>query len=515
MSQYIVYSAETLTKLKVLADGLQWEQNAIARLAVAAGFRLYTHQDVANHVPGKLSGSYLHDAQLDPEQNQIRIFKLLVEHREGRRLDQVDANDWLIKYLDLGVSRLHDAWEGRDEDKYKFFAFLRDLVTSTIVPDTLSALVSSAPQILLGTDQQGKPIRFCPNQEGGHRNAAHLAIAGTTGVGKTQVSLALIDQTLRQSPQTGCLILDYKGDISKSQGTLLKELGFVVYEAGRQALPLNPLFLPSDVHPGIAAQSLTQRLSDIQRLGPVQMHLIRESAHELFEEREAQVPTLAAFREKLLAKYEASGKGGKPDTAIGLLSDIAEFNLFQGETGLDPTTFLSKRIVIDFSSTEAFRDLVAFFLLNYINNGMKLLGDAPVHQGPDGNRYREMRTLIFIDEAHHYLSAKANPVYDIVRVARSFGVALWLSTQSLTDFQSDNDELTTNLSTWLLFKPGSNPTPANKLQGYLSLDKKGAEAIANDLPRLGNGECYANVDGTPKRVQAVQLYDKATWQNLG
>jgi len=514
MSQYIAYSTETLTKLKILADGLNWEQNAVARLAVAAGFRLYTHQAVADHVPGRLSGSYLHDAQLDPEQNQIRIFKLLVEHREGRRLDQADANDWLIKYLDLGASRLYAAWEGRDKDKYKFFAFLRDLLTTTTVPDTLTALVSSAPQILLGTDQQGKPIRFCPNQEGGHRNAAHMAITGTTGVGKTQVSLALIEQTLRHSPQTGCLILDYKGDISGSQGAFLKDLGFVVHKAGIDSLPLNPLFLPPGVHPGIAAQSLAQRLSEMQHLGPVQMHLIRESALELFEEREAQVPTLAAFREKLLAKYEATGKGGKPDTAISLLSDIADFNLFQGETGLDPTTFLSQRIVIDFSDTEAFRDLVAFFLLNYINNGMKLLGDAPVHQGPEGTRFREMRTLIFIDEAHHYLSAKANPVYDIVREARSFGVALWLSTQSLTDFQSDNNDLTTNLSTWLLFKPGSNLTPANKLQGYLSLDKKGAESIANDLPRLGNGECYANVDGTPKRVKAVQLYEKPAWQNL-
>lgn len=511
MAQYIQLGEERLPKLKSLTEALGWEQSRVARLAIGLGLRYNSHEAACSHDFGKSSATYLHDTQLDPEQNQLRVFKVLVEQREGRRLDQSEANDLLTRYLDLGIAKLHEAWIGRDQDKYKLFAFLRDLLASTPQSDPLAEFVSSAPDVLVGIDDKGHPVRFRPNQEGGHRNAAHFAIAGSTGVGKTQTALALLDQTLSLSPGSGCLILDYKGDITRQQGDFLDRLGFVRYAAVKQKLPVNPLYLPADAHAALSAQALAERLCDVQRLGQVQELAIREAATSLFENRSLFPPTLPALKEALLEVYERQQKAGKADTAVKLISDLADFSLFQDESGLDPVTFLGQRIIIDFAAAEAFRDMIAFFLLNYIVNGMKMLGDAPVQSESNGLRTRELRSVIFIDEAHHYLKANASPVYQIVREARSFGVALWLSTQSLADFQSEGDDLIANLSTWLLFAPGATAVTAKQLAGYLRLSKPDADHIAAQLPKIGNGECFANLDGVPRRLRAVQLWEKANW----
>lgn len=515
MAQYIPFSQENISRVRGLNEALQWDNARIGKLALSLGLRYFSHDQVRGLPPPRTSDTYLMDTQIDPEQNQLRTFKLLIESREGRRLDQSEANEWFTKYLDLGITKLHEAWLGRDQDKYKLYAFLRDLLATTPQSDPLTALVGSAPEVLIGSDANDRPLRFRPNVEGGYRNAPHLAVVGASGVGKTQCALALLDQTLSQSPNTGCLILDYKGDISRQQKSFLESHGFEIYAAGQRALPLNPLFLPPDANSAMTAQALAERLTEIQHLGPVQTLLIREAAQAVFSDRELFQPTLKGFKDALNALYEQKGKGNKADTAIKLISDLADFDLFQGESGLDPATFLSKRIIIDFAATESFRDLVAFFLLNYLSNGMRLLGDAPVNQSSDGTRTRDLRSIVFIDEAHHYLRADASPVYQIVREARSFGVALWLSTQTLADFKSDNDDLTTNLSTWLLFSPGGNIPTAGKLAGLLRITPADAATITSTLPTLGNAECYANIDGHPKRIKAVQLYDKANWPTGG
>jgi hypothetical protein len=58
------------------------------------------------------------------------------------------------------------------------------------------------------------------------------------------------------------------------------------------------------------------------------------------------------------------------------------------------------------------------------------LPDAPL----DAQGNRQMRLIIIIDEAHHYLQCRQPTLEKMVREVRSKGVALWLLSQSPDDF---------------------------------------------------------------------------------
>ena len=58
------------------------------------------------------------------------------------------------------------------------------------------------------------------------------------------------------------------------------------------------------------------------------------------------------------------------------------------------------------------------------------LPDAPL----DAEGNRQMRLIVVIDEAHHYLPCKQRTLEKMVREVRSKGVAIWLLSQSPDDF---------------------------------------------------------------------------------
>ena len=58
------------------------------------------------------------------------------------------------------------------------------------------------------------------------------------------------------------------------------------------------------------------------------------------------------------------------------------------------------------------------------------LPDTPL----DAEGNRQMRLIIVIDEAHHYLPCKQPTLEKMVREVRSKGVGLWLLSQSPDDF---------------------------------------------------------------------------------
>ncbi len=79
---------------------------------------------------------------------------------------------------------------------------------------------------------------------------------------------------------------------------------------------------------------------------------------------------------------------------------------------------------------EDLRKLAVFLMLDRLHADIMVLPDAPLD--PDGNR--QMRLIIVIDEAHHYLPCKQPTLEKMVREVRSKGVAIWLLPQSPDDF---------------------------------------------------------------------------------
>lgn len=520
MGAKIVIDAEFARSFEEIESQLGLQRVQIARIATALAFRMHSGslEVVAGSDPKPKSAIEFNNYSFDPESQQLYMFRLLAEHRTGRRLDQSDANSIIEKYMNYGIALLHEALLQNDGDKYRLLANLHKLAagnqsTSATAPAPLFAGTISQPVMVLGHDAKGTAA-IRPNRFTGLRTNPHLAIVGKSGVGKTQAALALLDQMLSGQSDLGCIILDYKGDITAEHGALLKAHGFQSYTAGHRSspLPLNPLYLPPGEEPATAGDNFAERTRMLKKhFGDTQVNYIAKAAQRLYEETglfgEA---TITKLHEVLKEQYELSNR--KPDSALGLIDRLASRGVFQEESGLDPKTFLQSRIIIDFSQVEGLADAMAFFVLNYIINGMKQLGSAPHEASPDGTgSVQALRTILFIDEAQNYLGSKAGPVYWIARTARSFGIALWLSSQQLADFESESDDLVGNLSAWLIFQQGGVVPTAQKLAGLLSIGSDQAQQVRDRLTQIEKGHCFVNLEGQAREIKAVQLWDKANW----
>ncbi|MCD6282374.1 hypothetical protein J7J84_02050 [bacterium] len=356
------------------------------------------------------------------------------------------------------------------------------------------------------------------NAEGGDRSNPHVAIAGGSGVGKTQLLLSLLVQALQQTPECGCLLFDYKGDLSRgSNWEAIEGLGFQKYSLGRQPYPINPLRLPAGAKPEMAAQEFAEtcRVHN-KRLGPKQLGYIRRALIETYaicsrtQEDSGQgdlAPSLSELRAAVQRLYDEENKPS--DMVTELFDQLASFNLFEESEGLSVAEFLSRRVVLDVSQQAAFRELSAFFVLHFILQGLRLFGESAVREVA-GARYRALRSIIAIDEADKYLGTRPEPIYEILRTGRSFGVCLWLSSQSIADFEAKRDEFVNNVETWFLFQQGVLPS-VKALAGLLKIDARKATSIHNSLPSLSQGNCYYRHEGSPTEIVAAQLYKKEEW----
>jgi len=79
---------------------------------------------------------------------------------------------------------------------------------------------------------------------------------------------------------------------------------------------------------------------------------------------------------------------------------------------------------------EDLRKLAVFLMLDGLYAEIMALPDAPL----DAEGNRQMRLIVVIDEAHHYLPCKQRTLEKMVREVRSKGVAIWLLSQSPDDF---------------------------------------------------------------------------------
>jgi hypothetical protein len=117
---------------------------------------------------------------------------------------------------------------------------------------------------------------------------------------------------------------------------------------------------------------------------------------------------------------------------------------------------------------------------------------------------REIRCVVAVDEAHHYLRRRCGPLLELLRVGRSKGVPVVLSSQSLSDFRgyTETDEL---FGSSLLLGHGK-PVDARSLQGALGLPAAEAARAAERVCTLDQFFALAPSDGGPLPASPVRLH---------
>jgi hypothetical protein len=433
-----------------------------------------------------------------------QVFCPLLCSLEGRQLPAPELARILRRHLNRGYDLLFRAFQECHQD---WEAMLERL--SPRQPVSSAPASTSVIDVPLGRDlDTGATVVWPFNLEGGGQTNSNIRIAGVPGVGKSQVLLNTLCSIAEQSPDTGFILLDYKGDLA-TQAEFVKATGARVIRPGDMPIPINPFQLPANVNLTLAPRTFAGTFRVLSpRIGPVQESLLAramESCYERFAVRATpgaedgnvllwpflpvqdgvleppkgrNYPTLDEVVEAVAEVYALEGK--TEDTVLATLRDLTRYNLFADHCECKLPDLFKVRWVIDLASLPTLKDFVAFVLVEFLHQVARSLEDSTFEES---TQRRLIRGIVAVDEAHYYLKARCRPLLDLIRIGRSKGVPVFLSSQSLEDFRNYT-EVNEFLPTTFVFRHGVPPdrkTVAGALHvGYNEASEMGEMSTSLD-----------------------------------
>lgn len=429
------------------------------------------------------------------------VFYALLRQRLGRPCQAEEVGGVVKLHVERGLRHFKKEYERLNQRGDELILYLIELCSSQVKPPL--ALIKLLPPVQnldtfsvtieLGTNaKSGEVCNYKPNGPG---SSPHIAIMGRNGTGKTRTALTILSRMVSSSPYTiPFLVFDYaKGDIATNKEFVEKTLATVVSLPGRP-IPLAPLSLPNrDEHAvHLAARRFRDTIRSVVKLGAVQSNKCIQIITETYNSREGETPDLDYLTQ--LAEERYSNDGLKEDSLLACLREFTTFPLFRPAAEGDEHNFFRSTHIIDIHRLpEDLRKLTTFLVLDRLYSEIMSLPDAPLDK--EGNR--QLRLIILIDEAHHYLPCKQPTLQNIIREVRSKGVAIMLLSQSPDDFDQEQYNFAREMGLAIVFscvleKP-------KMLEAVL-----GGKIDIRNLSQLEPGVAITRIPGTdrPFEIQA-------------
>jgi len=396
--------------------------------------------------------------------------------------DEFYSRQSVIKnHIDAGCLLLDDIFRTSNQNVMKFFENLYHEIHDETITRDLSTLYNLT--ILLGTDEKtNQDLIIEMNNTEKHVNP-HLAIVGKPGGGKTQFLLKILSDIRKSSDfKTNFIFFDYKGDVSQNSD-FLSATKSIVYHLPHQYLPVNPFILPeySDNSILLSAREKTESFASIdKRIGAVQRGFLTDIIKTGYDNRNDKTIRYPDFREIFeIAETLYESDERKRDTLIETLKDLAQFHLFWEHSDKEnPIEVLSeKSVVIDLHELPVLKQLVAYLVIERLYKEMAVLPDSQTNGG-----YREIRTVLVIDEAHNYLSQKNHFLEKIVREGRSKGIAVFFASQSPGDYDQPSFDFRELLEFSFIFQ--CDGVSSKEVQDLLACDQKTAKILPTEIAKL-------------------------------
>lgn len=300
-------------------------------------------------------------------------------------------------------------------------------------------------------------VCFEPNdtQKVTHPN---MGIIGTMGTGKTQFARSIIAQLSKEGNHNvgqrpiGILVFDYKGDY-KDKDFLDKVNG----KCYKSSFPFNPFKLVVTTGlegmnlPAITADTISDSFAKAYGLGVKQQSHIKDVIKSAYEEcgitRDSSTwskpaPTLNDVITSYFEEYDAN------DSVYALFSKLQDYSIFTDDNSNCVSMFewLQGVRVIDLTLfPDDTKRVIVSMILDLFYSEMKKLGASKT-----SGKYREIRAMIMVDEAHQFLSKEFNSLRKIISEGRMFGVGMILSTQNLSDFKAAHEDYSQYILSWAI-----------------------------------------------------------------
>ncbi len=345
----------------------------------------------------------------------------------------------------------------------------------------------------------------------------HMLIAGSSGTGKTTTIYSIVRNLSKNYP---VVFVDVKGDITR---------GLLSDDAPSYILPVaqvgfNPFARTVDGETEReSVEDLMESISVVEPVGSRQAHYIREAYAEIYHSgKQLTHSALVGIIDRMekesvsITSPESRRGPGTRDALFSISSKLKDLSEYLRDEGVSLKTVLDKAVegresnfpivVINLEGiSEKIRAIVLELILRKISKYL-------FRRGPLAY-LTDVPLVLVVDEA--YLVTKPmdrrgmrggesrSVLETIARAGRSYGVALILVTQRLSDIA---DGIRQNCEKWLVFRT-SSPDDLRVLE----VDDR---VLGEVVTQLGKGHAYIRVV-TGRRIEGIRYTSDITATTIG
>ena len=345
----------------------------------------------------------------------------------------------------------------------------------------------------------------------------YLAVTGKPGSGKPQFVKDLLAQIRRQSEnKVNFIFFDYaKGDVA-DDADFVEATDAEVVRLPEENLPVNPFSrvnVNSETAIKVAAQEFADLIRDVEkRLGTIQAQLLYDAILRGFEARRGEdtpFPDFEIIRQEI--EYDYTVNNRKLDTLTEIMRQLTDFQIFATAREKSAWANLSdKTVIVDLHGLTVLRELTVCLVLTSVYRELMAMPDSNVADG-----VREMRTIIVIDEAHHFLKDKRrNAILErLIREIRSKGASVFLMSQSPDDYDSGDFDFAEMLEFIYILQSNANATKF--LQKALGISTNEAKKISSEMNNLETAYAFGKSYDAEKKSGAKRLRVRQFWREKG
>lgn len=445
------------------------------------------------------------------------LYHALIVQRHGRAVSTDEFLRLLKAHVDHGFELIAaDTKDFNNADAY--VNYLIDLVNAGLANRNLQptpALIEQKPafggllNLQIGWDketEQPATIEF------NRRTNSYLAVTGKPGSGKTQFVKDLLAQIRLQSEsKVNFIFFDYaKGDVA-DDAAFVEATGAEVVRLPEESLPVNPFArvnVGSEMAVRMAVQDFTDLIAGVERLGTVQSQRLYNAIQNGFDQMRGApqpFPDFQIVRQEIDTEYFIQ-HNRQPDTLTEVARKLDEFRIFARNDDTNFWNSLTDRtVIVDLHGLTVLREMTVCLVLNALYRELMTMLDSAVNDG-----VREMRTIIVIDEAHHFLKDKRrNAILErLIREIRSKGASVFLMSQSPDDYDQPYFDFAELLE--FIFLLQSNAGATKFLQNAFGVSLQQAKSLSAEIANLQTayavGKSFVTGKETAKTFRLRQFW---------
>ena len=413
----------------------------------------------------------------------------LITQHAGQDLDKQAFIAEVAAHWERGIGILSKIWEGAGGD---FDKFITALAEKSGMPTGLPSRTAAAKPPphppspgpidlhigkLMGAKKEPLVWRINARSQ-----APHIAVMGATGTGKTRLALNFAE-SLHEQSKCPVFVFDIKGDISRNTDFCAK-IGAKVIGI---PIPLDILHI-ADKNNKAAVRNAADSLSHSIRFvtqgaarGAVQMGRLRKVAARVFAESDNV--SIALLHEAYCEEH------GKEDSVSVALDQLCGLELFTHDHS--PEQFFSRSWIFDLHKADpGIQEFSAVMILDSFRRCFDQRDEADV----DRDHNRQITALLVVDEAHRILGSQHPALTNILRLIRSKGGVVILSSQSPRDYRNEDTNFLENIGLVASYRTHATPGEVRKVF-----------STNVQVVDLSDGVCVVRLPGKP--VQKVRVFE--------